>query len=92
MLFRSSYASVSHVQTLESHLLSRRIVKLSFGAAGESEDFMVMNRNYERDEEDDSLISDLSTYIDPSKYNQIFDGSIYVDKSLIRLSSSSSLS
>jgi hypothetical protein len=41
-------------------------------AAGESEDFMVMNRNYERDEEDDSLISDLSTYIDPSKYNQIF--------------------
>ena len=41
-------------------------------ASGESEDFMVMNRNYERDEEDDSLISDLSTYIDPSKYNQIF--------------------
>ena len=41
-------------------------------AAGESEDFMVMNRNYERDEENDSLISDLSTYIDPSKYNQIF--------------------
>ena len=41
-------------------------------AAGESEDFMVMNRNYERDEKDDSLISDLSTYIDPSKYNQIF--------------------
>ena len=41
-------------------------------AAGESEDFMVMNRNYERDEEDDRLISDLSTYIDPSKYNQIF--------------------
>ena len=39
---------------------------------GESEDFMVMNRNYERDEKDDSLISDLSTYIDPSKYNQIF--------------------
>ena len=43
-------------------------------AAGESEDFMVMNRNYERDEEDDSLISDLSTYIDPSKYNQILMG------------------
>ena len=41
-------------------------------AAGESEDFMVMNWNYERDEENDSLISDLSTYIDPSKYNQIF--------------------
>ena len=48
--------------------------KETFGefAAGESEDFMVMNRNYKRDEEDDSLISDLSTYIDPSKYNQIF--------------------
>ena len=41
-------------------------------AAGESEDFMVMNRNYERDEEDRTQIKDLSTYIDPSKYNQIF--------------------
>ena len=54
--------------------VERQNKKVSFGefAAGESEDFMVMNRNYERDEEDDSLISDLSTYIDPSKYNQIF--------------------
>ena len=38
-------------------------------AAGESEGFMVMNRNYERDKE---RYRDLSTYIDPSKYNQIF--------------------
>ena len=45
----------------------------TFGEFAEDyRDFMVMNRNYERDEEDDSLISDLSTYIDPSKYNQIF--------------------
>lgn len=40
-------------------------------AAGESEEFMVMNRNYEADIEEKE-ISDLTTYIDPSKWNQVF--------------------
>lgn len=39
-------------------------------AAGGTEDFMVMNRNYEG--EDVKVITDLTTYIDPSKFNQVF--------------------
>lgn len=39
-------------------------------ASGGTEEHMVMNRNYERNGQ--NQISDLSTYIDPSKYNQIF--------------------
>lgn len=44
-------------------------------AAGMSEAFMVLNRNYEikyNNENGNSLISDLTTYIDPVKYNYIF--------------------
>ena len=39
-------------------------------AAGESEDFMVLNRNYERD--DDNGISNGSTYINPQEHIDIF--------------------
>ena len=43
-------------------------------AAGMSEAFMVLNRNYEikYDTEKNSRIADLTTYIDPVKYNYIF--------------------
>lgn len=40
-------------------------------ASGESEEFMVLNRNYEQDKQW-TTIRDLTTYIDPSKHNQIF--------------------
>ena len=40
-------------------------------ASGESEEFMVLNRNYEQDDQW-TTIQDLTTYIDPSKHNQIF--------------------
>lgn len=40
-------------------------------ASGESESFMCLNRNYERNESDNT-IEDLTTYIDPSKHNEIF--------------------
>lgn len=40
-------------------------------ASGESESFMCLNRNYERNETDNT-IEDLTTYIDPSKHNEIF--------------------
>lgn len=40
-------------------------------AAGESEDFMVLNREYEKDDTSRN-IKDLTTYIDPTKYNRIF--------------------
>lgn len=45
----------------------------SFGefAAGESEEFMVLNRNYEENSTG-ANIQDLTTYIDPSKHNNIF--------------------
>lgn len=39
-------------------------------ASGESESFMCLNRNYERTSE--NTISDLTTYIDPAKHNEIF--------------------
>lgn len=39
-------------------------------ASGESESFMCLNRNYEQSESD--TISDLTTYIDPAKHNEIF--------------------
>lgn len=39
-------------------------------ASGESEAFMCLNRNYERTGE--NTISDLTTYIDPAKHNEIF--------------------
>lgn len=39
-------------------------------ASGESESFMCLNRNYERTNE--NTISDLTTYIDPAKHNEIF--------------------
>ena len=43
-------------------------------AAGMSEAFMVLNRNYEvkYDTETNPRIADLTTYIDPVKYNYIF--------------------
>ena len=45
----------------------------SFGnfASGNSESFMCLNRNYERNSTDNS-IADLTTYIDPAKHNEIF--------------------
>ena len=45
----------------------------SFGnfASGNSESFMCLNRNYERNSVDNS-IADLTTYIDPAKHNEIF--------------------
>ena len=39
-------------------------------AAGEVLDFMVLNRRYEVG--DDNTIKDLTTYIDPQKYIEIF--------------------
>ena len=45
-------------------------------ASGQSEEFMVLNRNYEINNEtgtlNQSVIKDLTTYIDPTKYNYIF--------------------
>lgn len=45
-------------------------------ASGQSEEFMVLNRNYEINKEtatlNQSVIKDLTTYIDPTKYNYIF--------------------
>lgn len=40
-------------------------------ASGESEEFMVLNRNYEQGDYW-TTIQDLTTYIDPSKHNEIF--------------------
>lgn len=40
-------------------------------AAGESESFMCLNRNYEYDTVNNE-VGDLTTYIDPSKHNEIF--------------------
>lgn len=40
-------------------------------AAGQSESFMCLNRNYEENETLEK-IEDLTTYIDPSKHNEIF--------------------
>lgn len=40
-------------------------------AAGQSEEFMVLNRNYEKNSTGTN-IQDLTTYIDPSKHNNIF--------------------
>lgn len=53
-------------------------INRTFGnfASGMSEAFMVMNRNYElgqiNDEKVESSIADLTTYIDPTKFNYIF--------------------
>ena len=45
-------------------------------ASGKSEEFMVLNRSYEIDRQNISLnqsvIKDLTTYIDPTKFNYIF--------------------
>lgn len=45
-------------------------------ASGKSEEFMVLNRSYEIDKQNialnQSVIKDLTTYIDPAKYNYIF--------------------
>lgn len=45
-------------------------------ASGKSEEFMVLNRSYEIDRENinlkQSVIKDLTTYIDPTKFNYIF--------------------
>ena len=45
-------------------------------ASGKSEEFMVLNRSYEIDKENisqkQSVIKDLTTYIDPTKFNYIF--------------------
>lgn len=40
-------------------------------ATGENEEFMVLNRNYEQGNQW-TTIQDLTTYIDPSKHNEIF--------------------
>lgn len=40
-------------------------------AAGESESFMCLNRNYEYNTQNNE-VGDLTTYIDPSKHNEIF--------------------
>ena len=40
-------------------------------AAGESESFMCLNRNYEYNTVNNE-VGDLTTYIDPSKHNEIF--------------------
>ncbi|QXP45087.1 major capsid protein [Microvirus mar49] len=50
-------------------------VNKTFGnfASGQSESFMALNRNYEpNDETNPTSIEDLTTYIDPSKHNEIF--------------------
>ena len=45
-------------------------------ASGKSEEFMVLNRSYEINKEtlnlNQSVIKDLTTYIDPTKFNYIF--------------------
>ena len=45
-------------------------------ASGKSEEFMVLNRSYEIDKQnitsEQSIIKDLTTYIDPTKFNYIF--------------------
>ncbi|QXP45073.1 major capsid protein [Microvirus mar40] len=41
-------------------------------ASGQPESFMCLNRNYEQGGEKGTEILDLSTYIDPSKHNEIF--------------------
>ena len=45
-------------------------------ASGKSEEFMVLNRSYEIDNQNIALnqavIKDLTTYIDPTKFNYIF--------------------
>ena len=45
-------------------------------ASGKSEEFMVLNRSYEINKETlqlkQSVIKDLTTYIDPTKFNYIF--------------------
>lgn len=45
-------------------------------ASGKSEEFMVLNRSYEIDKinisKNQSIIKDLTTYIDPTKFNYIF--------------------
>lgn len=45
-------------------------------ASGKPEEFMVLNRSYEIDEQNialkQSIIKDLTTYIDPTKFNYIF--------------------
>lgn len=41
-------------------------------AAGESEDFMCLNRRYEGSPEETGNIEDLTTYIDPTKHIEIF--------------------
>ena len=45
-------------------------------ASGKTEEFMVLNRSYEINKEtlnlNQSTIKDLTTYIDPTKYNYIF--------------------
>ena len=38
----------------------------------DNEMFMTLNRRYEWSQEDPSTIKDLTTYIDPSKFNFIF--------------------
>ena len=49
-------------------------VNKTFGnfAPGMSESFMVLNRNYSMNNADEPQIEDLTTYIDPVKFNYIF--------------------
>ena len=49
-------------------------VNRTFGnfAPGMSESFMILNRNYSMNNADEPQIEDLTTYIDPVKFNYIF--------------------
>ena len=70
--------------TLQKHAAGKTVawidymtnVNRTYGnfASGMSEAFMVLNRNYQMKigEDGNTLIDDLTTYIDPVKYNYIF--------------------
>ena len=75
---------IDEVGTLKKHAAGKPVawidymtnVKRTYGnfASGMSEAFMVLNRNYQMKigEDGNTLIDDLTTYIDPVKYNYIF--------------------
>lgn len=75
---------VDTIGTLQKHAAGKTVawvdymtnVNRTYGnfASGMSEAFMVLNRNYQikYGEDGNSLIDDLTTYIDPVKYNYIF--------------------
>lgn len=80
--YRAWWSSVTDLTNAETNYAAGKTVawinymtnfNKTFGnfASGESESFMCLNRNYEFSEET-GLIEDLTTYIDPSKHNEIF--------------------